>query len=182
MARSRKRSKTAAPAPAPAAEPRSSHAGAKASAGQAPAAPEPRLLSKRIWLGVLAVAVTWWLFLLLTAWLTANPVTLNHRQIVEAHYVVTGKVTNLAQGTVDVTREWKHAARLKTVTVENMNQTVAQEWETYLIPLDAVGKDAYRVAETPIEGAPPAIYPVTAEAIAQLEAIMEELAQRDESR
>lgn len=182
MARSRKRSKTASPAPAPAAEPGSSRAGAKTSAGQAPAAPEPRLLSKRVWLGVLAVALTWWLFLLVTAWLTANPVTLNRRQIAEADYVVTGKVANLAQGTVDVTREWKYAAQLTNATVENLKQTKAEEERTYLIPLSMSGKDLYDVADTPIEGAPPAIYPVTAEAIAQLEAILEELAQRDEIR
>ncbi len=175
MARTKKRSKRVS---GKAAAERSNDGALEQSAETADATPAPAFLSKRVWLSVLAVAVTWWMFLLVTAWRTANPVTLNQRQIAESRYVVTGKVASLETGIVEVEREWKRDEPLESISVENLRQANAEEGETYLIPLAAERNDVYRVTESPVEGAPPPIYPVSPESIEQLEAILQQIAER----
>jgi hypothetical protein len=126
-------------------------------------------------LAVVLFAAIWGLALAAMAWLTANPVTLNFHQIAVAPFVVTATVEDPQTGRVTVEREWKHSRALEDITIDNLNQTGARAGGRYLIPLAKAEGERYLVAETPIEGAAPLIYPATAEAISQLDAILAHL-------
>jgi len=149
---------------------------------ESPATPtgSPRQIPKGVWMATIALVAVWWAFLMGLAWLTANPVTLNYRQIEDSRYVVTGRVANLSDGTVEVEREWRREEPLEVVRVEDLKRSGAVEGQTYLIPLRPNGDGLYRVTPTPRVDAVPPIYPATDAAIGQLESILQQLAEPDE--
>lgn len=120
------------------------------------------------------LAILWGALLIGLVLFTANPVTLNQRQIAEADYVVTATVSDLGRGTAVVENEWKHGTPLRTITVENLDEVTARADREYIIPLTKTGRDRYRVTQTALPGQPPLIYPASEEAREQLERILAE--------
>lgn len=120
------------------------------------------------------LAILWGALLIGLVLFTANPVTLNQRQIAEADYVVTATVSDLGRGTAVVEKEWKHGTPLRTITVENLDEVSARADREYIIPLTKTGRDRYRVTQTTLPGQPPLIYPASEEAREQLERILAE--------
>lgn len=130
----------------------------------------------------LAGVVLWWALLIWMAVTTANPVTLNFRQIAQSRYVVTAVVVDLDEGRLRVERNWRYATEADAegeITVVNLAETGAREGETYLVPLTpkAVGYAVTAIVapkmdegEKPREY--PRVYPATDEAVAQLESIL----------
>jgi hypothetical protein len=125
------------------------------------------------------LAAAWVLTLFSLAWWTANPVTLNYRQIADSEFVVSGTVVDVQAGRVDVDREWKRGEALQDVVVENLSGSGAAAGERYLIPLARGRGDGFEITETLIEDGKPLIYPATQEATSQLETILEALHTRD---
>jgi hypothetical protein len=120
----------------------------------------------------LGLTVVWCAFLIGTAWLTANPVTLNLDQIVRAEFVITGTVdSDPGRGEVSVSREWKRNGLKGTIHVENLDEARAHRGATYLMPLSRAST-GFRVTETRLSNSPALIYPATAVAIGQLEKIL----------
>jgi len=75
---------------------------------------------------------------------TANPVTLNRRQLKNADYVVVGRVVDARQGRVQVVREFKTGRRLNEIHIAGLREnTRVAGWsfsgvatgETYILPL-----------------------------------------------
>jgi hypothetical protein len=119
-----------------------------------------------------ALTVVWCAILIVMAWRTANPVSLNRDQILRADLVVTGTVeSEPAIGEVSVTREWKKNGLKGTIHVENLEDAKARRGATYLIPLSP-SSAGYRVTEARLDNSAPHIYPATRAAIEQLEAIL----------
>ena len=119
-----------------------------------------------------ALTVVWCLGLFILAATTANPVTVNRKQVLRAAYVVTATVTNSERGALKIEKEWKTAATLKSITVDNLDKTNAETGRTYLIPLSKAGKNQFRVTESDFANRQPLIYPATAEAVEQLKRVL----------
>lgn len=159
-ARSRKTSSTATPDPG------------------APPAPRPQIprdapSSVRIGLRAASVLAACWIAALtIMAFIAANPVTLNVTQVRNADYVVLGAVVDLEAGKVHTEREWKRGRDLGNITVENLQQTSARAGERYLIPLDRIEGDRYRITPTGLPGAPCLVYPDGDAARRQLDGLM----------
>jgi hypothetical protein len=119
-----------------------------------------------------ALTVAWCAILIVMAWLTANPVTLNRDQILRADFVVTGKVeSDTATGEVSVSREWKKNALTGAIHVENLEDAQAQRGATYLLPLSH-SSTGYRVTPARLANSAALVYPATPAAIDQLEKIL----------
>jgi hypothetical protein len=120
-----------------------------------------------------AIAIIWGAFLIVMAWLTANPVTLNRDQILRADFVVTGTIESDPRGgEVSVLREWKKNGLTGTIHLENLDEAPgARRGATYLMPLSHA-LTGYRVTEARLANSAALIYPATPEAIDQLEKIL----------
>jgi hypothetical protein len=131
------------------------------------------------------VTAVWLLGLAALAVSTANPVTLNRRQIDEAAVVISGRVLDDRGGEVAVERVWRGAGPPERLRIANLSDTPAEAGHTYVIPLSRAPQGGFVVTPTrraPVllkdggreraPDGPPAIYPATAEAHEQLERIL----------
>jgi hypothetical protein len=136
----------------------------------------------RNWLSLaIAAAAVWWVALIGMAIVSANPVTLNHAQLVQATHVVMGTVLDPEAGRVRVEQDWKFRSPGE-ITVENLAETGVRTGETYVLPLLALdGADRFAVVAPRLPGfdedargervarfGPPQVYPATEEALDQL--------------
>ena len=124
---------------------------------------------RRAFLAALGAATLWWLSLALLALLTANPVTVNQEQVLEAEALVEATVLDAAQGEIRVDRVYtaRQAFDAKTLRLPNLGETKAETGETYLIPLSQTAT-GYEVTPTALPDRRPLIYPATPEATEQL--------------
>lgn len=133
----------------------------------APTAGAPR----RFWPLLAAIVTAAWMSSL--AWLviaTANPVTLNRRQVRDAFVTVRAEVQDVDRGTCLVFESWparRHPG--ESVRVLNLREAHARAGETYLLPLIPEPSGDWRVHPAPLSNAPPLIYPVTPDAVHQIE-------------
>lgn len=125
---------------------------------------------------VLAAATfTLWMAVLITLVVrTANPVTLNRRQILESRLVVEANVLETASARCEVRRTWPAGQDLDVILVPQISRLEVDSAESYLMPLIPSADGTYEIV--PVErgkrNADPRIYPATAAAIEQLEAIL----------
>lgn len=84
----------------------------------------------------------WLTALLAMVAFTANPVTLNRRQLRNSHYVVTATIKDLKTGQVDVLKEWKGGDGQQEITVTGLAGKVIVagggkpvDGKTYILPL-----------------------------------------------
>lgn len=120
----------------------------------------------------ITAAAVYWTALIIMALTTANPVTLNRHQILQAEMVVIGRVDSLPKGTVTVEEVWGGDLDAETITVETLRAAGARTGERYLLPLQTVGPpNLYSVVATPLPSGDRLIYPATTEALEQLRAL-----------
>jgi hypothetical protein len=128
---------------------------------------------------IAVLTVCWCATLIVLAWRTANPVTLNRDQILRADFVITGKIeSEPATGQVSVSREWKKNGLTGTIHVENLPDARARRGETYLLPLSPVST-GYRVTQARLDNSAALVYPATPTAIGQLEQILADGSAKD---
>jgi hypothetical protein len=126
----------------------------------------------------ICVAAVWLAGLTSLAILSANPVTLNVRQIHDARYVISAVLTKRDGGIIVPQKEWKHGEQLPPLRIDNLDQVRFDPGVTYLVPLSPSDAGGYRVSATPLSDKRPLVYPATAEAIEQLEAALQQLKRR----
>lgn len=140
-----------------------------------PTSPQkPVARSRRPLIAAFVIAGVWISALLVLALTTANPVTLNRKQIRKSDYVVTAKRTGPGAQTLEVLKEWKHGESLGTVTIANLERVEMPADREFLVPLNSVGSGRYLITETTLPNRAPLIYPATEEAKSQLVSILED--------
>lgn len=125
---------------------------------EVPAKPTVGVRERRLLLAAAAAALVWGLLLGALALLTANPVTLNHSQIMRSSVVVTATVSDVATGEVSIAKTWKGDIEGGAIRVEDLAETQAINGKNYVIPLSRVGISSYQVTRTPPPNQP-VIYP-----------------------
>jgi hypothetical protein len=132
------------------------------------------LRTTRFWLALGCFAI-WFVGLSLLALRTANPVTLNRRQILDADLIVEARVDNVAAGECHVTRVWPEALLGETIIIFGLSDLSVHAGATYLFPLRRdEGGAAYSVMPTPPPDTQILVYPANDEARQQLETILQE--------
>jgi len=114
-----------------------------------------------VWCGLLA-----WLVLA-----TANPVTLNRRQILDADAVVTAQVVDPAAGTCRIVRQWTGETLPGEFVVAHLDETAARPGGDWILPLVKIG-DEPEVLPSLLPSHARLVYPATPEVLEQLEAIV----------
>jgi hypothetical protein len=113
--------------------------------------------------------------------LTANPATLNRAQIEQADVIVTGRIVDAQQGTVDVEQTWKSVIEGEQITVRKLAETNARNGMRVLLPLSPVAGGVYKITQPQLPGQhdkrsvanqPRRIYPATDDVLAQLQEIL----------
>jgi hypothetical protein len=139
---------------------------------EAAASPPRRLW---LWPAVILFAV-WFAFLLTLALFSANPVTLNRRQVREADLVVEATIESLATGECRIVRTWPEAPQLgPIITIAGLADLAVRAGETYLLPLERLPRGAgFRIALAPPPLSKPLIYPADDDSRRQLEEILGE--------
>jgi hypothetical protein len=146
---------------------------AATSAGSAPLAGNSSSRPRKVVIAAFAVAGAWILGLLVLAASSANPVTLNRKQILHSDLVVTATRPKAEASTLIVNKEWKHAEELGEITVENLEETRMPTDREFLVPLHRLGQGRYLITPTTLPNEAPLIYPATAEAESQLQELLE---------
>lgn len=123
-------------------------------------------------IAALILAGLWILGLVILAAFSANPVTLNQRQIRASDLIITGRITSVGSSTITVTKEWIRGEELQTLTVTNLDQTGITPGDEFLIPLQRLPKGKSQVTPTSLPNAVPLIYPATPEAQTQLQNLL----------
>jgi hypothetical protein len=140
----------------------------------------PSRPSRALLIVAIAVAIVWAACLMVMAWLTANPITLNRDQILRADFVITGTIDSDPHGgEVTVVREWKKNHLTGKIHLENLDEAPgARRGATYVMPLSHA-ITGYRVTDARLANSAALIYPATPEAIEQLEKMLAERARKE---
>ena len=142
--------------------------------------PLPNRHGSKLALPAALVCVVWVLGLAAMVLQTANPLTLNRRQIEVSTMVVQAEVTRLVPGEVRVEKFLLGSGKdSQLILVRNLNQTPAQIGQRYLLPLvpvrDVTGTVAnglYDVTPTGLPENQPLIYPNSDEAMQLFETLL----------
>ncbi|GAB4145678.1 MAG: hypothetical protein Tsb009_17920 [Planctomycetaceae bacterium] len=128
---------------------------------------------------VVSVAILWGIVLTGLVIFTANPVTLNRRQFLNASAVVTAKVEDRENGTVQVEQVWwsenNDIKKSVAIQIHELNKSQAKNGESYLFALKK--DDSQRFVIVPVllgDDVKPLIYPITDDAIEQLKSLAAE--------
>jgi hypothetical protein len=119
-----------------------------------------------------ALAAVWILGLIVLALISANPVTLNLRQIQHSDYVVSAVRPKSDSTTVTVQKEWKRGQELGEITVTNLADVRMPANQEFLVPLQRLGGTRYRITPTTLPNEAPLIYRATQQAEAQLSELL----------
>ena len=130
--------------------------------------PSPPSRNRTILIAAFAIAGAWILGLVVLALTSANPVTLNQKQIQHSHYVATAIRPTSDSTTLSVQKEWKRGEELGEITVTNLAEVRMPANQEFLVPLQRLRGSGYRITATTLPNEAPLIYPVTQEAEAQL--------------
>jgi hypothetical protein len=135
---------------------------------------------KRSWLLYLSIGLTllWVAGLFTLALRTANPVTLNSKQLYESTYIVSAVLTSDLDADIEVQKEWTRNASLPAIRVDNLKDVGFEPGVRHLVPLSPSYGDAYRVTPTPLPDGKPLVYPQTDGAVEQLEALLKSFRDR----
>ena len=109
----------------------------------------------------------WVLGLGVLSFLTANPVTLNRDQILEAADVLTAVVKDVDDGKVRVEKSWKDVIHEDEFELFNLLRSHPSVGERLLIPVSS-SRNGWRVTLSKLPGEPPLVYPATDESERQL--------------
>lgn len=122
--------------------------------------------NRRLFLMAGACTTAWILGLLILAWTTANPVTLNRKQIQRSHFVVTATRESADSSILHVSKEWKHDRDLGKISVVNLKETDMPAGREFFVPLEMVSRGnatspQYAVTKSTLPNEAPLIYPAT---------------------
>jgi hypothetical protein len=117
------------------------------------------------------IAVVWCVALTWLVLATANPVTLNRRQILDADAVVTAQLIDPATGTCRIVRQWNGTTLPDEIVVAHLDETAVRAGSDWILPLVKTGEEPEVLASSPPSHAR-FVYPATPEALEQLEAIL----------
>ncbi|MEO1996701.1 MAG: hypothetical protein ABGZ17_15645 [Planctomycetaceae bacterium] len=130
----------------------------------------------------LVVGAVWWAVLLGLAAQTANPVTLNIRQLSQADFVVLGRVVQYDAGRVQVLQQWLSPAILpRMLVLDHLEETVVEQGKSYLFPLSQTAEGTFgvtrgRLPATSRNAEPQRsaayVYPASPKTIQRLESIL----------
>ena len=139
--------------------------------------PDPAVVAKsrrRFWIAVGLVAA-WWAVLIGLARFSANPVTVNRKQIRSSRRIVTAEVIDASAGTVKVVKDWSGGPTGGTLRVQGLADSGAKDNESYILPLTEDAESNYRITTARISPGARPIYPASEAAVEQLTAILEEM-------
>jgi len=126
------------------------------------------MLQVQRWFALAAgLIVLWMIGLGLLSYWTANPVTLNRDQVLEATDVLTAVVEDVALGRVGVEKSWKNAVRNEQLTLSNLRETKPVSRQRLIIPVTLTSR-GWQITPSKLPRKPPFIYPATAESERQL--------------
>lgn len=111
-------------------------------------------------------AALWVVVLGTLSLLTANPVTLNRDQILNATDVLTAVVQD-DDGLVRVEKSWKDVVQENEIELPNLHYCRPAVGDRLLIPV-TTARDSWRVALSNLPDQPPLVYPVNEESERQL--------------
>lgn len=109
----------------------------------------------------------WVLGLGILSYLTANPITLNRDQILEATDVLTAVVDDAKDGHVRIEKSWKGKVFDERLTLSNLDETNPVANQRLLIPV-TFARPNWLVTSSKLPREPPLVYPVNEESERQL--------------
>lgn len=128
--------------------------------------PPPAARTSRRFVFAVSLAVLWVILLGTLSLLTANPVTLNRDQILNATDVLTAVVQD-DYGQVRVEKSWKGVVQENEIELSNLRYSHPTVGDRLLIPV-TTARDGWRVALSNLPDQPPLVYPVNEESERQL--------------
>ena len=140
-------------------------------AGVAPQRPTANQRPSRMLIPAITFA-TWMLALVGLTLTSANPITLNRLQILDADLIVEATLVDPRSGEFRIHDSWPKTVVEQTVTVPEAMQASAEKGRSYLLPLNVVDDGSFEVAPAPPPIDRPLIYPATTESRKQLIAIL----------
>lgn len=114
-----------------------------------------------------SLAGVWVIGLGMLSFLTANPVTLNRDQILEATNVLTAVVEDVELGRVRVEKSWKNAIQDEQLTLPNLGETKPVARQRLLIPV-TFSNHKWQVTPSKLPHELPLVYPASEESERQL--------------
>ena len=130
-----------------------------------------RLALRRWWRAVI-VALFWLLALTILAVWTANPVTLNRVQILEADAVLKVTVEDWSAGRMRVNKSWRQPIAEEPIQIRELPRDSQPAGTRLLIPVTRQ-RDHWIVTPSRLPNAPPLVYPATPEAERQLQSLLD---------
>lgn len=122
----------------------------------------------RRWFVLAASLVSLWVLGLgVLSFLTANPVTLNRDQILEATDVLTAVVDGAKDGRVRVEKSWKGTVTDEQLSLSNLSETKPAARQRLLIPV-TFARPQWLITPSKLPREPPLIYPATERSERQL--------------
>ena len=118
------------------------------------------------------IAILWPAALALLVLTTANPITLNRRQILEADAVVTAQVIDLESGTCRIVKQWSGENLPHDLVVSKLTEAGIQPAGEWILPL-VRSSDGWEVIPLRLPSQPRLVYPATADAVRQLQEILD---------
>ena len=132
-----------------------------------------RFTAKKWLMVTIGLAVVWWISLSLLTFLSANPTTVNRRQIVDSDVVVVAHVEDLKSGSVTVTKQWIDPNPQTRLTVSGLSEFDVKNGDTVVLPLTGGPDGTFyltRVHRTPANpNGTTYIYPATDVVLEQVE-------------
>jgi hypothetical protein len=128
---------------------------------------------RRRFLIAAAVTAAWWAGLIGMVAFTANPVTINRRQLRNSMQIVTAEVVDAAEGKVKIVKVYSGGGLSGEHRVDGLRELGVRDGATYILPLTLTARGNWQV--TPLPDAPRgrAVYPATDDALRQLAEILD---------
>jgi hypothetical protein len=140
---------------------------AGAESNPAPAPADDRHYRRRFFLAAVVVAA-WWAVLIALVIFTANPVTLNRRQLRSSSQIVTAEIVDAADGRVKVVKDWSGSGVTGELHVDGLRESGVRDEETYILPLSLTARGGWQVTPAPEAPDRRLVYPATDDALQQL--------------
>jgi hypothetical protein len=135
--------------------------------GRPPSDADAARFRRRLLFAVAVVAV-WWAVLIVLVIFTANPVTLNRRQLRHSQPIVTAEVLDAAEGRVKVVRDFSGAGIKGEIRVDGLPDLGVRDGKTYILPLSVAPRGGWQITPVPDSSHRRLVYPATDDALKQL--------------
>jgi hypothetical protein len=123
------------------------------------------------------LALAWIAVLATLAITAANPLIVNRKQVLEADevgLVVVARIVDWDAGECRVEKQWTPGPPVDAITVTNLNETRAEQGETFVLALEYRAGGTYVVIPAPPSGGPLLVYPATPDVVSQVAKILGE--------